>query len=1116
MKRRGKATKAEQEKIKRQRVIHGGNTQTQVRRDGSRIVTTLPSPTKTISTPLVSVASQPTSQPRSTSDDLGMFDALPELPPDTVSPDDKAPEPSQSTRALWDLVSHLPELTSYLLSHEHDSDAGSSCSCGRGGKCVVQCQDCLFYNTSCADCFIERHRSMPPHWDPDRGFYRHDISTLREGHAIQLGHDNGICPNALQPIKFVITHSNGVHGTRLSFCGCFTGGNRTKQLMQAHLFPGSAAEPISAFSFSVLKEYDLHTLQAKFGAYDYCFSLRRLTDNIFTHLVNDPYQTFMRVARFWRYMDLRIRVGQEHGISRFFSHRPHGFLMLYCPVCSNPGVNMLGEWWRTPRFLRHLISKRVTFDGNHQANQFWKNTDPFDKSLADGLAYFPETTKYLAFLKSLGHISPEEFAAHCNHVKVIANQGRIQGQNCAKTGVVNTQCDHVFVMATADMQNGERYANVDASSHHAFEMYGFGDDKTDNHRDSHKVKRFASSTYLEDQKGFVTKFEHGIPDLHIKGHIDDCSVVFGHPYHWCVGHFHGETAEYYWVELNQVGGYTRQMKDIVKTPSSPTTMTGIGAKLLTWQIVSLKIFNMRACNIRESVTLSRVPRQETIGRERTPIWVSPYHRRPQATPSLQALLGGLAKVPDEMSKHSVDASILEVFFRKAFDVERLQQEMREIKRRNKKSPETMSISDTEELRGREVRLCKALQELCIRRGEIMPQVTPLVTTASKQTTPETETLFLPSDLTAEDRVRFKLSVIANQEIALRQAQAEEEISKVKTIAKSISSLLQYRTKNIRGQDMKTRSEHQVANAFIKRDRHITAYNHARQALINLGDVDPQDPTSSYPTLRPEDTHRLPVDIKRRTGDSKRRDGLLWTIGAASDLIAGVEPGDDLPIGLDQDLVPVPLVTPTQMTQRVSAPTGPRKKDVSAPKPLRQVLGIDEEDEDAIAAAAGDESTLDARERRILKKEKKYRKDSWLWARGTRSKMSDEELEAWEEEGDRVQWFRAEAEMYRWMEEFELKHAEFERTISHFRAMSSAWKSLAGTNDNLGHVASASRKAAMFTDLAEDALICFRKVGHPDFVDRPDGLILADRVAEWRSCQLSWMKALGIHLAYLDA
>lgn len=27
------------------------------------------------------------------------------------------------------------------------------------------------------------------------------------------------------------------------------------------------------------------------------------------------------------------------------------------------------------------------------------------------------------------------------------------------------------------------------------------------------------------------------------------------------GHFHGETAEYYWPELNQVGAFTRQMNN---------------------------------------------------------------------------------------------------------------------------------------------------------------------------------------------------------------------------------------------------------------------------------------------------------------------------------------------------------------------------------------------------------------------------------------------------------------------------------------------------------------------------------------------------------------------------
>jgi hypothetical protein len=157
----------------------------------------------------------------------------------------------------------------------------------------VKCEDCLFYEASCAECFVNHHRSMPLHWalvwDSNLGFYRHhDISALRpEGLAIQLGHDSGVCPNASEPIKFIITHSNGVHGTMVSFCRCLkTDQNRVNQLMRAKLFPGSSNEPISAYSFAVLRQYDLHSLQAKVGVYDYSQALRRLTDNVFTHLVN--------------------------------------------------------------------------------------------------------------------------------------------------------------------------------------------------------------------------------------------------------------------------------------------------------------------------------------------------------------------------------------------------------------------------------------------------------------------------------------------------------------------------------------------------------------------------------------------------------------------------------------------------------------------------------------------------------------------------------------------------------------------------------------------------------------------------------------------------------------
>ncbi|THU99408.1 hypothetical protein K435DRAFT_659064, partial [Dendrothele bispora CBS 962.96] len=998
---------------------------------------------------------------------------------------------------------------------EHNPHSEDVCACGIGRR-TVQCEDCLFYEASCPDCFVARHRCMPLHWalvwDSTLGFSRrHDISTLRpKGYAIQLGHTNGICPNAAEAIKFTITHSNGIHGTLVSFCRCLhSDQSRVNQLMQSKLFPGSSTEPVSAYSFAVLRQYDLHSLQAKIGAYDYTQGLRRLTDNVFTHLVNDPYQAFMRVARVWRYMLARIRLGQEHGIDACFPHLPPGTLTVRCPACSDPNVNMRGEWWLAKRFLRHLAQIRVTLDGNHQINQFWKNTDPFDRSLFDGYSYFPEATKYHAFLLEKGAISSEEYAGHCNHVKVIANQARIQNQNCAKSGGVNTQCDHVFVLATADMQNGEKFANVDTSLHQAFERVGFGDNKMDKHRKEIPVRlsydsncsftphigdRFATSTYLQDQQELVIRFEIGIPDLHIKGHKDDCIVKYGHPYHWCVGHFHGETAEYYWVELNQVGAFTRQMNDghredtIIahhmdwnwrKTVNLADRLAqDLDFARLQYQQKREQLRQLSQANLnraRQWSQLSHMPEEVVIDKKKH--WISVYHRRPQKIPSVQALLDQIGARPTVSSSVEADPMSVEAFFKKA-------QEIREIKRRNKKNPDGISVVDSHELNARSSHLNKALKDLRTRQSEVMPQLLPLMTSTSsgRVLDPEDECLFLPSDISAADRVKYNLSTLALQEVSLREAQANEEICKVKSVCRSIGTMLLFRTKNIKGQDRKTRSEHAIANVFVKRDRHITAYNHARTTLIRLGHVNPSDPNSPFPLLRPEDTHRLDVDVKRWTGDLKRKDGLLWTLRAASDLLAGVEPDEDLPVGLDQDLVPVPLITPTKLTQRETRNLSCR----STPGKKRQ-----------------------GRKTRVSVP-LKISKDSWLWSKGTRATIDQKALEEWEEEGDRVQWMRAEAEMYRWMEQFELKHAEFERTILFFRRTSNAWLSLANPALSPGHGTFAKRQAAVYNDLAKDAELRYKAVGHPAFIELPEDTILAQRVEEWRMQQLSWMKDMVSH------
>jgi hypothetical protein len=119
-------------------------------------------------------------------------------------------------------------------------------------------------------------------WDFDKGFFlRHDITML--GHVIQLGHHGGPCLAPSNPLMFTIVHGNGVHATKLAFCGCKELPiNKAPQLMRSRLFSATAKDPSTAFTFSVLKEFSLHNLESKKAAYDYLGALLRLTDNGFT------------------------------------------------------------------------------------------------------------------------------------------------------------------------------------------------------------------------------------------------------------------------------------------------------------------------------------------------------------------------------------------------------------------------------------------------------------------------------------------------------------------------------------------------------------------------------------------------------------------------------------------------------------------------------------------------------------------------------------------------------------------------------------------------------------------------------------------------------------------
>jgi leucyl aminopeptidase (aminopeptidase T) len=84
-------------------------------------------------------------------------------------------------------------------------------------------------------------------------------------------------------------------------------------------------------------------------------------------------------------------------------------------------------------------------------------------------------------------------------------------------------------------------------------------------------------------------------------------------------------------------------------------------------------------------------------------------------------------------------------------------------------------------------------------------------------------------------------------------------------------------------------------------------------------------------------------------------------------------------------------------------------------------------------------------------------------------------------GDRVQWFRALAEMERWQEEKEQKLAELLRTSRSFSQMQLTWTTLAAQSSSPGHAAYARQKAAMYGGFTTRTQQVIRDIGYSELL-----------------------------------
>lgn len=191
----------------------------------------------------------------------------------------------------------LGTIQEHIIGHEADATTGENCLCGRldasgaRAKATTKCMDCAFSIPTCTNCFVDEHVARYTHWaqvwnDAVGCYVRQDISCL--GHVINLGHDGKTCPNASvsnSDIFFHIVDINGVHDTKVCFCNCLHSLDRSSQLLKHKLFPATMSRPKMAFTFNLLDFFNILHVEGKISAYDFIGSIRRMTDNAFTHTV---------------------------------------------------------------------------------------------------------------------------------------------------------------------------------------------------------------------------------------------------------------------------------------------------------------------------------------------------------------------------------------------------------------------------------------------------------------------------------------------------------------------------------------------------------------------------------------------------------------------------------------------------------------------------------------------------------------------------------------------------------------------------------------------------------------------------------------------------------------
>ncbi|KAF9781860.1 hypothetical protein BJ322DRAFT_1010483, partial [Thelephora terrestris] len=770
---------------------------------------------------------------------------------------------------LEEWLQYREEFSDEFIKHEalHLGDEPSPCQTCGDSNALFRCLNCFSCGSSCQSCLVSQHAHGILHrlqkWN---GSFFDDTSLFELGVSHQLGHDiNDPCSLPSAPVTLTLFDLSGVHTIRVKFCLCEDNGEepaaRRCQLLRARWFPATCIRPSTAFTFRLLDFLHKLQTQSKINLYDFYTSLVFVNNSAGQKPAVYRYNEFSLVLRIWVHLRQLRRGGGVH-VSGGFQALAPGSLSVECPACPHPGKNLV-----SPQVDRYWLNTLyVSMDANFKLKQ--KERGFSDPPLSNGLAYMVPNQK---LQEHLSHCSKSGQTGEINtcgsSFNAVSQAYTKYAKGYAVTGVGGVDCArHGFKRpnGVVDLQRGERYCNMDfalmstlvPSLNAGITRILISYDIACQWHKNFQARLKTYNAFPPLQLSALTYWKVVVPKFHLPGHGQECQLSYNLAYTKWAGRTDGERIEAGWAQVAPMATWTRE--------SGPNARRGIlddHWNAGNWS-KTLKLRVALNRNLQRSVAWSTSQREvatlisgsypaEIVAKwremranfDRDPSRPNPYKEveRHLTIAELQKELLKEAKPASDAHPLPVaDARSSNVspgtLFQKAIEVE---DRIRVLSAKLASKVSTVRHQvDTLELRNS---ISRNLAEFRRSQRLFMPALGPILDEAcDDKPTEDSFKLFLPSELSVDDRVAWCPPGTPALEFRFRYAQADDSLAEMRRLLRLKRNLRDENSKHLHmAQRSITRTKGLFESFHTRIHRFADRYSHARSAMLAL------DPDQQY-------------------------------------------------------------------------------------------------------------------------------------------------------------------------------------------------------------------------------------------------------------------------------